>query len=326
VTPVPHNPYLFLVGVARSGTTLLQRMLNSHPQLAVSNDPAFTHVPLRTVPDGVDPPLTPDLVEATLALRTFARLKLPEDAVRQAAAGARTWSQFVCGVYDAFARQHGKALAGEKMARYVTHLPQLTALFPWARFVHIIRDGRDVALSQLEWAHERRGPGRLALWREEPVGVSALSWRWMVGTGRRDGVALGAGRYHEVRYEELVDGPEASLRRLTTFLELPFAAEMLRYHQGKLRRDPGLTAKQAWLPPTPGLRDWRTQMRPRDLELFEAIAGDQLSQLGYDRAFPEISPEVARDAERCRAWWQAERTRSQVAREGAYGAVQVSAS
>jgi hypothetical protein len=232
----------------------------------------------------------------------------------------------VCRVYDAVARQDGKPLAGEKMARYVTHLPQLTALFPWARIVHIIRDGRDVALSQLEWAHERRGPGRLALWRDEPVGVTALSWRWMVGTGRRDGAALGPARYHEVRYEELVDSPEAPLRRLTTFLDLPFAAEMLRYHEGRRRDDPGLTAKQAWLPPTPGLRDWRTQMRPRDLELFEAIAGDLLSDLGYDRAFDEISPAIAGVAERCERWWKAERERSRVTREGAYGTAEVSAS
>ena len=315
------NPYLFLVGVARSGTTLLQRMLNSHPQLAVSNDPAFTHVPLRRLPDGVDPPLTPDLVESTLALSTFSRLRLPEAAVRQAAKGARTWSEFVTGVYDAVARQDGKPLAGEKMARYVTHLPQLSELFPWARIVHIIRDGRDVALSHLEWAHERRGPGRLALWREEPVAVSALSWRWMVTTGRRDGAALGPARYHEVHYEELVERAEEPLRRIARFLAIPFASEMLRYHEGKVRDHPGLTAKQAWLPPTPGLRDWRVQMRRRDLELFEAIAGDLLSDLGYERAFEEISPEISAVAERCRSWWQHEHARARVAREGPFETV-----
>jgi hypothetical protein len=316
------NPYVFLVGVARSGTTLLQRMLDSHPQLAMSNDPAFTHVPLRRLPDGVDPPLTAELVEAALALRTFSRLGLSEAAVRQAG-GARTWAGFVCGVYDAFARQAGKPLAGEKMARYVTHLPQLTALFPWARFVHIIRDGRDVALSHLEWAHERRGPGRLALWREEPVGVAALSWRWMTATGRRDGAELGASRYHEVRYEALVERPEQQLRALMTFLELPFASEMLRYHEGRIRNNPALSAKQAWLPPTRGLRDWRAQMRHRDVELFEAIAGDLLSELGYDRAFDEISPEIAAVAERCRGWWDAEAARSKIPREGPYGALLV---
>jgi hypothetical protein len=314
------NPYLFVVGVARSGTTLLQRMLDSHPQLAVSNDPAFTHVPLRHLPDGVDPPLTSELVESTLALRTFHRLGLEDAIARQAASGARTWSEFVSRLYDALARQAGKPFAGEKMARYVTHLPQLTALFPWARFVHIIRDGRDVALSNLEWAHDRRGPGRLALWDEEPVAVSALSWRWMVTAGMHDGAALGPRRYHEVRYEKLLDRPAAALRQIASFLDLPFSDRMLAYHEGKVRAKPGLSAKQAWLPPTPGLRDWRAEMRPRDLELFEAIAGDLLTRLGYERSFERISPEIAGVAERCRAWWQREHRRSRVPREGPYQA------
>jgi hypothetical protein len=317
---VARNPYLFLVGVARSGTTLLQRMLNSHPQLVVSNDPAFTHVPLRGLPDGEDPALTAQLVESTLALRTFARLGLPIAAAREAAAGARTWSEFVTGVYDALARKEGKPLAGEKMARYVTHLRSLAALFPEARFVHIVRDGRDVALSNLQWAHEQRGPGRLSLWKEEPVAVSALSWRWMVDAGVRDGAVLGSARYHEVRYEDLVERPAEVLGRLSSFLGLPFAREMLTYYEGKTREDPGLDAKQAWLRPTRGLRDWRTQMPRRDVELFDAIAGDTLERVGYPSARDAVRPEVAAVAERCRAWWERERGRSRIPREGPYEA------
>ena len=153
--------------------------------------------------------------------------------------------------------------------------------------------------------------------------MAALSWRWMVATGRSEGAELGASRYHEIHYEALVDRPEYQLRPLMTFLELPFAPEMLRYHEGRIRDKPGLSAKQAWLPPTRGLRDWRTQMRRRDLELFEAIAGDVLSALGYDRAFDEISPEIAAVADRCRAWWEAEAARSEIPREGPYGALLV---
>ena len=69
---------------------------------------------------------------------------------------------------------HGKPLAGEKTPDYARNLPLLHSLFPWAKFVHLIRDGRNVALSTLEWANEGKGPGRIGLWQEEPVAV--CSW------------------------------------------------------------------------------------------------------------------------------------------------------
>ena len=303
---MPKNPFLFVVGCARSGTTLLQRMLDSHPQLAVSNDPHFIPFAVQGVLDGVDPPVTPELVDSVLDYRTFIRLGLPEAAVREAAAGAERYSDFVGAIYSAFARMRGKPLGGEKTPRYVRYLPLLASLFPWAKIVHIIRDGRDVALSMLDWARPDRGPGRFQLWQDRPVAVCALSWRWHVTTGRRDGIRLGRDRYHEVRYEDLVAKPEEALRRIAHFLELDFAPEMLRYHEGKERSDPGLSTKGRWLPPTLGLRDWRVQMAPGEVELYEAIAGDVLTLFGYESAFDSISEATESLARLCRESWEAD--------------------
>ncbi|MCA1682754.1 MAG: sulfotransferase, partial [Actinobacteria bacterium] len=221
------NPCVFVVGCPRSGTTLLQRMLDHHPLLAVSNDPHFIPFAIEGVRDGLDPAVTPALVEWLLAYRTFARLGLGEGTVRAAAAKSETYSQFVGELYSEFARLRGKPFGGEKTPRYVRFLPLLHSLFPWVRTVHVIRDGRDVALSTLEWARPDRGPGRFRLWLEQPVAVCALSWRWHVATGMRDGMSLGGAHYHEVRYEELVAAPETILRELAAFLQLPYAREML---------------------------------------------------------------------------------------------------
>jgi len=177
------------------------------------------------------------------------------------------------------------------------------------RTIHIIRDGRNVALSTLEWSKEGKGPSKFALWRREPVAVCALWWQWQVSAGRRDGARLGAQRYHEVKYEDLIVRTEEKLRELAQFLDLPFAAEMQTYHEGKIRHQPGLSAKNAWLPPTQGLRDWRTQMRARDLELFEALAGRLLGDLRYERSADSICPEVADIAEKCQNWWDSEMAR-----------------
>ena len=126
-----------------------------------------------------------------------------------------------------------------------------------------------------------------------------------MSTGQRDGASLDPDQYAEVMYEDLVVQPEQTLRPVAAFLELPFAQEMLTYYEGKVQSKPGRSAKSAWLPPTPGLRNWRTQMKPRDVELFEAIAGDLLSALGYERGFSTISPAIAALAEGYRSWWEA---------------------
>ena len=70
---------------------------------------------------------------------------------------------------------------------------------------------------------------------------------------------------------------------------------MLRFHEGRTRAEVGLSAKRAWLPPTPGLRGWRTEMREGDVEEFEAAAGDALQELGYALALPLPRPDRVAD-------------------------------
>lgn len=297
------NPSLFVVGCQRSGTTLLQRMLNAHPDLAVAYDSLFIPRAIRGTPIGHDPVLTEELVEMARSHPRFSRLELSAEAVARAAAGAERYSDFVSGIYDELASKHKKPLAGEKSPGYCRHLPQLHALLPWVKVIHLIRDGRDVALSIRDWG---KGAARLDLWKREPIAAGALWWRRDVVRGCRDGRALPRDRYREVHYEKLVADPEGTLRELTAFLGLPFARAMLDYHRGKMRQEAGLSAKAAWLPPTQGIRDWRTQMAERDRELFEALAGEQLTELGYVRSCTRISPEIAAVARECEAWWAEE--------------------
>ncbi len=306
----PQNPFLFAVGCPRSGTTLLQRMLDAHPLLAVTNDTHFIPRALENVRQkgrknsiAKDRPLTPELVTAVKAYHRFPRLGLDDTAVDEAARNANTYSEFITALYREYGRMRGKALAGEKTPDYVRHLPLLHSLFPWVKTVHIFRDGRDVALSTLDWARPDKGPGKLPLWGEEPVAACALWWRWQVETGRRDARTLVPDHYFEFKYEWLVEKPARAMRSVMDFLNLPFAEEMLAFNRGKLRRQPGLSAKKAWLPPTSGLRDWRTQMDERSIELFEALAGDLLSGLGYPLRFEVISPKLADTAQSCQAKW-----------------------
>lgn len=297
------NPFVFVVGCQRSGTTMLQRMLDAHPRLAVAYDSLFITRVIKGEALGFDPPLTPEVVEFARSHPRFSRLELADEAVARAAQGATRYSEFVAGIYDELASKHGKPLAGEKSPGYCRHLPELHALLPWVKVVHLIRDGRDIALSIRDWG---KGASKLELSEREPIGAAALWWRRDVVRGCRDGRALPKDLYTEVRYEQLVGDPEGTLRRLAEFLGLPFDAEMLEYHRGRTRQAVGLSAKAAWLPPTQGIRDWRNQMSDRDRELFEALAGEQLHALGYPLSCDRISTAIGDVARECEAWWARE--------------------
>ncbi len=280
---------------------MLQRMLDSHPQLAVGYDCHFIPGAVRRSPDGVDPALTPELVDRVRAMPRFARLGLADDVPDRVADTARSYSEFVSGIYTEFARLHDKPLAGEKAPGYCRHIPRLHGLFPGVRFIHLIRDGREIALSVRDWG---KGPAKLALAREEPIAATALWWRRDVLAGLTEGRKLDPTLYHEVRYDALVADPRAELQEIAAFLDLPFAEQMVTFYEGKTDVKPGRSAKASWIAPTSGLRDWRTQMSGRDVELFEALAGEVLTTLGYERASERPSTEIVQIADRCRAWWR----------------------
>ncbi len=147
------NPFVFVIGCPRSGTTLLQRMLDNHPQLTIANDTHFiTRAVKKALRRATDPVLTPELVDQVRAYRRFYRMGLDEADVGKATRGCRTYSQFVSRLYD-FRDAHAvKYLSGEKTPDFCRQIPALHSLFPVAKFIHIIRDGRDTSLSAMNWA------------------------------------------------------------------------------------------------------------------------------------------------------------------------------
>jgi len=280
------NPYLFVVGCPRSGTTMLRRIVDAHPQIAMLPEthwiPRLARRGLGIGPDGL---VTQELVDWLVSYFRFPRMKLDPAEVRALVEPGVTYPEFVAALFDLFGRKRGKRLVAEKTPNYVAEIPTLHQLFARARFVHLIRDGRDVCLSVLAW--ERKADDfsrRLRTWREDPLATTALWWRSFVSLGREDGAELGSDLYYELRYERLVTQPERECLRLCSFLGVAYDERLPRFHEGKTKSEPGLSAKRAWLPITPGLRDWRSQLDREALEVFEAAAGDLLDELGYERA------------------------------------------
>ncbi len=299
------NPYVFIVGCPRSGTALLRRIVNAHPQVAITREshwiPQWCEEQTGLTPEG---PVTPELISRLLGHPRFARLHMGQEELLTLMRSGQPMSYacFVTGIFDLYGKAQGKALVGVRTPGYGRRLSTLHALWPTARFVHLIRDGRDVCLSMMGWAvaHQKQRPATLATWKDDPGSTAALWWELNVRLGRQAERSLGPDLYYEIRYESLVNHPAEACAALCAFLGLPYADAMLHFHEGRTKTDPGLDAKAAWLPITPGLRDWRSQMPAEDVERFEAAAGELLDELGYPRAFPCPRPEMVESASRIR--------------------------
>jgi hypothetical protein len=213
---------------------------------------------------------------------------------------SKHYPRLVTELFDLHGEVKGKRLVGEKTPKYVRYLPTLCSLWPHAKVVHLIRDGHDVALSMLEWSKTERNAGRFPTWDDDAVTTLALYWEWNVRLGQETGAFLGPERYYEARYEALIADPELECRKLCDFLALAYDPAMLRFHEGRTKAKPGLSAKKAWQPVTGGLRNWREQMTPGDVRRFEAAAGPLLDELGYQRADGSASDEELERAMRLR--------------------------
>jgi hypothetical protein len=292
------NPYLFIVGSHRSGTTLLRRIVEAHSRIAVAPETQwlaeFYKKRVGLTSDGA---VTPLLVVQLLADPKFHHMHVgPGELGRLLGPGEPPpYARFVGRIFDAYGRAQGKPLVGEKTPNHVRQIRVLHALWSQAKFVHLIRDGRDACLSVLAW---KRKAARLAelfpTWKEDSLTTAALFWERDVSQGRDQGRPLGTELYYEIRYESLVLRPAEEVEKLCSFLRVPYEADMLEFNRGRTRSEPGLSPKEAWLPITPGLRDWRAQMLAGDVERFASAAGGLLDELGYPRGAPS-PPQAARD-------------------------------
>ena len=266
---------LIVLGVSRSGTTLLRVMLDRSPGIAIPDETFFIPQLAHRHRGRVDPGSflddlrrSPRLAAWGLSVDDFASCLRPGLAIGEA----------ISAVFDAYATSCGKPRWGDKTPMYMRHLGLLERLFPDAQYVHLIRDGRDAALAFLDmpegvvtktWAHPKDAAG------------FAREWRIEVADARDLGRRVGSSRYLEVRYEDLVADPERVVRTICESASLPFEPAMLEY-SGSIDVSAKPHHQRLLQPPTRGVRDWRTQMKARDARAFEAIAGDLLAELGYE--------------------------------------------
>lgn len=273
---------------------MLRLMLEGHPELAIPPETHFIPRLLRVCADAEDP--AGCAVEAIVGAERWASFGLDGEALRSHAVTqeCRSAADVLRLFYGSYAASRGKPRWGDKTPFYVLNMPLIASVLEEAHFIHLIRDGRDVAVSVIPmW------------WGPDSMSEAAAWWAERIRAGRRASADL---PYLEVRYEQLVERPEAELQRICAFIALEFDARMLSFaervreqpatvapHLVELKLDAGTTvtpqemqarlaARLSGPPDTASVGRWRTLMTPDDVRSFDEVAGDLLAELGYPLA------------------------------------------
>lgn len=268
-----HAPF-FVIGAGRSGTTLLRLILTGHSRLHIPPETWFLQPLVRDLP--LRGTLTLAQQERGIGIMVrherWPDLGIAEADLRRAVAAlpAPTLAELISTVYRQALARSGKVRIGDKTPHYFSIVPELLTLYPEAKFIHLIRDGRDVAMSWIDAGWQRyyeRG----------------FEWpRAMTLLGRFPDAVL------VVHYEDLMRDAEASVRRICMFLGEDFEAGMLAWQQRTAlvaERDRHLHARLMQPLSDDAIALWRRCLTRAECFAMEACLYRELLAAGYPLRF-----------------------------------------
>ena len=270
----PYTTPIFIVGTQRSGTTLLRLILNSHSTIAIPEEARFLtpllsrHNPRRVIHG----PALSRLVEYLRANEQFRLWNYDQEPFLRDLINRDSISlaDFVDGMFSSYAVSEGKSTWGDK-SLFFGSIDLLHELFPRARFIHIIRDGRDVFDSWRKMDPTKRHPT-----------VMALDWRYKLRNIERSIDKLPASLAITLRYEDLIVSPEKVIQSLCKFLCIPFEPGMLEFHKTSSRYIGEHHSKLIFSSiDASNATKWLKNLSTDEITLYELIAGSSLRRYSY---------------------------------------------
>ena len=277
ISPLPDNVLelgraligspIFLVGCARSGTSILGEAIAAHPRVAYLFEASTVwnaRVPQKTDQRLTGEDATPGIAEETYRKLSALRSSLDGDVLL------------------------------EKNPKHVIRISFLRALFPEARFVHIIRDGRDATASLMfrnrgaQWGHLKLPgwEGLLKRYPDENHIRCAHQWRYAVATARSDAKQLGKNDYLEVRYETLVSDAHGTIEKVLAFLQLNLEPQVISFLDKIQDKTGGSYHARRQIRHYIENHErrvgrFRENLSPSQIADVHRVCGDLLAELGY---------------------------------------------
>lgn len=276
IRALKNAPPIFVIGSQRSGTSFLYRLIRNYLRIGFGRDNGNFIRFMKNLPHYGDLEQTRNLERLLCDLfrlpefkKRFRGLALETGAFIENLE-ARTYAEIVRRFYAewAYFKDPDAMRWGGKTPDYSIHAAALHQLLPDAKFIHIIRDGRDVALSLFHLA-----------WGPKDAMLAARHWQERVQAALAFGRSVGPAAYFELRYEHLVQYPEQEFERLIRFIAYEGNLEEV---VSRFRREIGDTVKRD------NFDKWKKQMPRRQIRVFEQLAGGTLQTLGYPVVFPEV--------------------------------------
>ncbi|MDA8428455.1 MAG: sulfotransferase [Geobacteraceae bacterium] len=276
---------IFIIGTERSGTNLLRLMLNAHSAIAVPHPPHIVKLfgPLEARygelrREANFRQLVNDVCRM-VELHTYPWEFRPDrDRVLRLARDRNLLAVYF-QLYDQYLAHSGKRRWACKSTFMIEHVAGILHYHPDARFIFMVRDPRDVAVS-----------AKQSIFNHFHVFYTARRWQREQRIGLEWLAKLPPDRIMLLRYEELLADPEGQLRRLCVFLDEPFEEEMLEYHRSREARKSGSLSISWQNTSRPVLQDnsekFRIQLSQQEIRLIEAIAANEMHALGYNPDFP----------------------------------------
>lgn len=302
---------LQIIGTQRSGSNLLRLMLNQSDKIVAPHPPhilpVFTPLLDRYGDLGQADhfqELVQDVCQLIMTNPVPWQWEAPDPTNLMGYCRTPSLLELFRCVYEHHARQSGAETWCCKSMANVHRIEQMEAAGIQARYLHLVRDGRDVAASfQRAMIGEKHGYHLAQKWLNDQQ--AALHWK----------TQLPEDRYLQIQYERLVTEPEAVLSEICDFAELPYEPErMLAYHETKASQ---LAAHSGYMWSNlnqPILRHnigkYQQQLGAEEIHIFECVAGEMLEQLGYQPEYSasarklDFSPETLAEFDRLNADWK----------------------
>jgi len=267
---------IFVIGVARSGTSLLSLLLDAHSAIAIPYESHFIvpfagkHLDFSTTQSRTI--IVQEILRQKYVKHWDVKLEVDDFDIGNCSSLANTIHE----LYSAYARKRGKLIWGDKTPSYVTEIDTLHRLFPNAKYIHLIRDGRDVAASlQKQWWGPKDFVSAIEYW-ERSVVLATKMLRMLPSSQR---IML--------RFEDLIINPEEEIQKVLSFLGLEYEESMLNSYYQSTESKVGSRAtlhhsNLAHPPSKDQCFKWKRTLPKADQAIAHEIAGRLLKDLGYE--------------------------------------------